>query len=472
MAQDLMHGSRSAPVLPETSPHTPRGATTPSVARVEPTPDVKQRLLSLDTYRGLIMVTLAFNGFGLMATATNHLRKEGDSSFWRTIQYQFEHVEWTGCAYWDLIQPSFMFMVGAAMAYSYLKRRQIGASYASMLGHAVLRSLILIGLGIFLISNGQPTTSRSFMNVLTQIGLGYTFLFLLWGRSVFTQAVVAVLVLVGTWFLYESYAGAGVNLETGAPYTAGISKEWAQKHLTGLRPAWHKNANVGHAIDLWLLNQLPRPNLWPEPRAAVHTIGLMGALQGQGVMLAAPALILGGPQPYRYEAGGYQTINFLPSLATMLFGLMCGELLRSSRSARRKLQILFYAGIGGLLIGLLLDLTGICPSIKRIWTPSWALFSTGWCCLILASLYGLIDVLGYRRWTFPLVVVGVNSIAIYCMSMTLKGWAAGTWRTHFGADVFKAWGDLNEPMLQATMVGLAFWLACLWMYRQKIFVRI
>src|SRR5262249_43136578 len=123
---------------------------------------------------------------------------------------------------------------------------------------------------------------------------------------------------------------------------------------------------------------------------------------------------------FHYNEGGYQTINFIPSLVTMLFGLMCGELLRTNRSASEKLRILGIAAVAGLLVGQLLDFTGVCPLVKRIWTPSWALFSTGWCILILASLYAVIDVLGWKRWTFPLVVVGVNSIAIYCMSMTLK----------------------------------------------------
>jgi predicted acyltransferase len=86
-------------------------------------------------------------------------------------------------------------------------------------------------------------------------------------------------------------------------------------------------------------------------------------------------------EPFRFNSGGYQTINLIASLATMLFGLMCGELLRSGRSAGRKLLILTLAGIGGLVAGQLLDTSGLCPSVKRIWTPSWALYSTGWCCL-------------------------------------------------------------------------------------------
>jgi heparan-alpha-glucosaminide N-acetyltransferase len=404
-----------------------------------------ERLLSLDVYRGLIMVTLAFSGFGLAQTATNHLREDPASEVWQFVRSQFEHVEWTGCGYWDLIQPSFMFMVGSAMAFSYAKRRRQGQTFLRMFGHALWRSIVLILLGIFLISNGRRETNWSLMNVLTQIGLGYTFLFLLWNCHFVLQFLAAAAILAGTWFLYTQYPDAGINLQSGNQ-KVGVSSAWAQKHLEGIPPAWHKNSNVGQRIDVELLNSLPRQT------------------------------------PFRYDAGGYQTINFLPSLATMLFGLMCGELLRSGGSPRTKLVLLFVAGLAGLAAGEALNRAGVCPLIKRIWTPSWALFSTGWCCLILGGLYALVDVLGYRRWAFPLTVVGVNSIAIYCMSMLLPSWAARTLQTHFGPDVFRQWRlpgtDLAitwgtyEPTVHAVAVGLMFWLFCCWMYRRKIFIRI
>ena len=395
----------------------------------------QQRLLSLDAYRGLIMVSLAFKGFGLRETAENHLATNPDSSFWQAVHYQFSHVPWTGCGYWDLIQPSFMFMVGVSMAYSYAKRSGMGHSYGKMLRHALWRSAVLIILGIFLISDSFSSTNWSLMNVLTQIGLGYTFLFLFWRRRLRIQFVGAVFVLILTWMLYVLYPGPGVELAGGSP-EVGVQPEWAQQHLAEVSPAWHKNANAGHAIDVWLLNQMPRQ------------------------------------EPFVYNGGGYPTINFIPSLVTMLFGLMAGGFLRSQRSARSMLRTLLAAGILGLTVGLILDWSGVCPLVKRIWTPSWAIFSTGWCCLILGALYALIDVAGIRRWTFPLVVVGTNSIAIYSMSMLLPDWTAESMRTHLGQNIFQLWGAANEPALESMMVGLTFWLVCWWMYRQKIFLRV
>jgi predicted acyltransferase len=420
----------------------------PQAVSATATPDKKpflaQRLVSLDVYRGLIMITLAFNGFGLAATARNMLRQDPDSEVWATVFHHSEHVEWTGCGYWDLIQPSFMFMVGAAMAFSYARRREQGASYRRMLLHAIWRSLVLIFLGIFLISNWSRSTEWSLMNVLTQIGLGYTFLFLLWDRPLAVQWLCAAAILIGTWLLYVLWPGTGINLETGknSEGIQVVKKEWAQKNLQGINPAWHKNANAGHFIDRQVLNLLPQK------------------------------------EEFQFNRGGYQTINFLPSLATMLFGLMSGQLLRSNRSSTSKMAFLFLAGILGIAGGLLLDRTGVCPLVKRIWTPSWTLFSTGWCCVILGTLFTVVDVLKLRFWTFPFVVVGVNSIAIYCMGQLLKPWTERTLQIHLGDDIFSrvtAWLGLDAaylPMVQLTMIGLVFWLICLWMYRQKIFIRI
>jgi heparan-alpha-glucosaminide N-acetyltransferase len=422
----------NAPLVRSAALSAPDATPAPGPQAVPPA--APARLQSLDAYRGLIMVTLACNGFGLAATARNHLAAAPESGFWQAVYHQFEHAEWIGCGYWDLIQPSFMFMVGVSMAYSYLHRQRAGQSWGRMFAHACWRGLALAALGIFLISNSRRSTEWMMTNVLTQIGLGYPFLFLLWGRAVRTHVLTAGVLLLGVWILYAAYPTRGIDPNRGAP-EVGVSQTWARQHLVGAPPAWHKNANIGHALDQRLLNALPRR------------------------------------EPFVFNVGGYQTINFIPSLATMLFGLMCGELLRSPRPGQRKLLLLVGAGVAGLVAGLVLAQLGV-PLVKRIWTPSWALFSTGWCCLILAALYAVIDLHQWRAWSFPLLVVGMNSIAIYCMEMLLRGWTASTLKIHLGEKVFTFLGEANAPAVQATLVGLVFWGICWWMYRRKIFLRI
>jgi predicted acyltransferase len=111
----------------------------------------------------------------------------------------------------------------------------------------------------------------------------------------------------------------------------------------------------------------------------------------------------------------------------------------------------------------------VCPIVKRIWTPSFAIFSTGWTLWMLAAFYWVIDVKGWRRWSFPLVVVGMNSIAFYCMAQLLKPWISRTLATHFGPHLFE--GPFAAAYEAAARL-FVMWLICLWMYRQKIFVKI
>lgn len=105
----------------------------------------------------------------------------------------------------------------------------------------------------------------------------------------------------------------------------------------------------------------------------------------------------------------------------MILGLMCGELLRRPSTPQAKVKTLLIAALLLTTAGLLLGIT-ICPIIKRIWTPSWALCSGGLVIALLAAFYWLIDVRGHRQWSQFLVVVGMNSIAIYLMSQLLRPW--------------------------------------------------
>src|SRR5262249_370499 len=163
-------------------------------------------------------------------------------------------------------------------------------------------------LGIFLISNGRPTTDWSLMNVLTQIGLGYPFLFLLWRRSFFTQAFAAGVLLVGTYLLYALYPHSGINISQGAP-EVGISHKWAQESLTGVGSAWHKNANAGHHIDVWLLNYLPHKGVTGNHLQETGVF-LMNLSNPFGSAAVTHYYLNEAKEEFRYNRGGYQTINF------------------------------------------------------------------------------------------------------------------------------------------------------------------
>lgn len=385
------------------------------------------RLVSLDAYRGFVMICLAANGFGLLETSRNF----ADSSVWQVIGHQFDHVPWVGGVFWDLIQPSFMFMVGVSLPYSYSRRREKGDSWAQCLWHAIIRSVVLILLGVFLSSASSKETNFTFMNVLTQIGLGYTFLFLLWDRGIVIQSLAAIAILGAYWAWFAMTPVAPADFDYAK---VGLPENW--DYLTGFAAHWQKCANPAATFDQWFLNLFPRS------------------------------------EPFVFNKGGYQTLNFVPSLVTMLFGLMTGEFIRRSTSRQKTLIALSIAGFVLLAMGCALHAFGVCPLVKRIWTPSWTLYSTGLTLLMLATFYWAIDLCGWRTIAFPLTVAGMNSIALYIMSQLLRNSTADALERHFGAGVFKFMGDAYIPLLKANLVLLVFWLFVWWLYRQRIFFRI
>lgn len=405
------------------------------------------RLGSLDAYRGFIMLVMASGGFAFAQVAKKHFP---DSPLWSFLAYEFEHVPWTGCSFWDLIQPSFMFMVGVAIPFSHASRVAKEQSTAMIAGHVIYRSLVLILLGIFLSSNGSAQTNFTFVNVLTQIGLGYAVVYLLRGRGLVIQLVVLLAILGMYWYIFFQQPVQ----EMGQALLSSTEKDrelWFP--TTSLFAHWNKNANFAAEFDQWFLNLFPRK------------------------------------KPFYFNDGGYQTLNFVPSMATMILGLMAGELLRSERKPWAKFFLLFGAGALCLAIGLVLDYT-ICPSVKRIWTPSWAVFSAGWTFWMLAGFYLIIDVLGVRSWALPFIVVGMNSIAMYCMAQLLQPWIRQTLKTHldWGYQALLArthpdsiwqtylpphlFGGTYGPIVQSVAVLGVLWLVCLWMYRRGVFLRI
>jgi len=401
-------------------PQAGRGAATEAAPRAE-------RLMSLDAYRGFVMLLMISAGLYASRVAKGF----PDSAVWQFFGYQTDHAAWRGCTLWDLIQPSFMFMVGVAIPFSIANRKTAGQPFGKLFLHALWRGLALVLLGVFLSSSGNKQTDWNFVIVLSQIGLGYPLLWLLAWTKPRTQVIAAGVILVGYWAAFAFHPLPPADFDWTK---VGVPPDW--QHLQGFTAHWDKNANVAAAFDQWFLNLFPRK------------------------------------EPFVFNGGGYQTLNFIPSLATMIFGLLVGGLLRSERKGSEKFWWLTACGGAGLAVGFLLDLTGICPNVKRIWTPTFAIFSTGWTCLMLAAFYGLIELRGYRRWAFPLMVAGMNSIALYCMSMLMKPWIRERLKLHTKQDLFDVFGKTYSPMVEMAIILIVLWLISFWMYRRKIFLRI
>ena len=221
------------------------------------------------------------------------------------------------------------------------------------------------------------------------------------------------MILTGYWLAWALYPvpGPGFNWQS-----VGVPANW-QHFYTGFAAHWNKNANLGNAFDQWFLNLFPRE------------------------------------QPFVFNDGGYLTLSFIPTLGTMILGLVAGRWLRAS-APRIPMRRLLIAGVTGVAAGLLLHFTGICPIVKRIWTPSWTLFSGGICFLFMAAFSWMIDVKGYRKWAFPLVVIGMNSIAAYLIAHLFERFTFSSFRIHLGPNAFRFLGPGLEPFLLGSAVLL------------------
>ena len=397
-------------------------------AEPELSPTPTRRLASIDAYRGFVMFLLIAESLHFAAVAQKH----PESQVWHNLALHQEHVEWVGCTLHDMIQPSFSFLVGAALPFSLLSRAARGQTMLRRTLHAFWRAFILVALGIFLRSMGQDRTNYTFEDTLTQIGLGYGFLYILATRSVRVQLAALVVILVGYWAAFALY-----TVPEGFDYArVGVPANW--HHLmTGFPSHWNKNGNVAWRFDVWFMNLFPRK------------------------------------KPFEFNGGGYSTLSFIPTLGTMILGLLAGGLLaRADRRPWTKVGWLLLAGLVSLGAGYALGRFGICPIVKRIWTPSWVLFSGGWCLIALGLAYAVLDVVNFRAWAYPLMVIGANSIAAYLMTWLFKGWIAANLRTHLGHKTFKVFGPEYEPTVLGAGIVLVMWLMLFWMYRRKIFLRV
>lgn len=388
------------------------------------------RLASVDAYRGFVMFLMMAEVLRLSRVA----QAVPESGLWSFLAWHQTHVQWVGCTLHDLIQPSFSFLVGVALPFSIASRTARGHTQAALTWHAAWRALVLVLLGVFLRSTGTNATNWTFEDTLSQIGLGYGFLFALGFQSVRVQWGALAAILAGYWAVFALYPLPGPDFDYAK---VGVTQAWLETNgLQGFAAHWQKNSHAAWAFDTWFMN------LFDRERAFVS------------------------------NRGGYSTLSFIPTLGTMILGLIAGGVLRSARTPVGRIRWFAVAGVAALAAGWLLGALGICPVVKRIWTPSWTLFSGGWCLLLLAAFYAVIDVWQRQRWAFPLVVIGANSIAAYLIAHLFEPFILKNLVTHLGAAPFKAFGDAYQPFVLGAATLFVMWLLLYWMYWRKIWLKI
>ena len=324
--------------------------------------------------------------------------------FYGFIANQFHHRPWGGAVFYDLIMPAFLFMVGVAMPYSLGRRMEQGADKRQLLDHVAKRSVSLVIISWILISIESEHPHIQFHNVLFVVAFTYFVCFFLMQLEFRYQAIVAFALLVGHSALYLLFPGPD--------------------------GAFQQVTNIGAVID----------------RASMGRTYFMPA--------------------FLYEKAPFVNLNLIPEIATVLFGVWTGNLIRSNRPRAGQMKIMTLGMIAAFASGLLFS--PLVPINKWLWTATYTLYTTGWSILGLLILYLLIDVLGIRRPMFFFTVVGMNSLFVYCVGEILRGWINNSVMVFTGG--FKFIGTL-APVAQSCVVLFVIWYLTYWLYKRRIFLR-
>ena len=388
------------------------------------------RLASVDAYRGLIIFLMLAE---VLRSCTVAAALPASMS-WALLCREQTHAAWSGFSLHDLIQPGFYFLVGVGTLLSVRRRRMALHPTRQIIQHTAVRAVTLIVLGMVLNSLHPRRWTWEFNDTLTQIGLAYPFVVAAAFRPRRDWVFIASAILTAywVWFALSPLPSAAFDYTT-----VGVSKEWLTAHgLTGFATHWQKNTNVAAEFDRWFVNLFPLDDRF---------VGL---------------------------SSGLTTLNFVPSIATMMLGLFACDVLRNSRSAKWRISVLWAAGLALIGSGWMLDSLGICPVVKAIWTPSWVLFSGGFCFLFLAAFYLIVDVVRLRLVALPLIVFGTNSILAYAMFHLHSALAFNLFRRALGPEVFEVLGIVYAPLVYGCMVLTVYWLVLYTLYTRRIMLRI
>ncbi|MGO8749987.1 MAG: acyltransferase family protein [Thermoguttaceae bacterium] len=360
------------------------------------------RLMSLDALRGFDMFWIA-GGATIFRAFTEHT----DNKLLQTLRLQFEHVQWEGFRFYDLIFPLFLFLIGVAIPFALSKRFERGEPRSRIYRHILSRVAILIFFGMMINGNLLSYGPREFQitySVLQMLALGYLVASIVWlNLGLRWQIAVTLGLLVGYWALQTFVPVPG--------YGAGVYRE--------------------HALfGDWLNDRL------------------LGEWQG------------------RWRFGWI--LGIMTHASTAMLGVLAGQILRSAWRERTKVTALAVLGLGCLAVGWLWSYQF--PIIKNRWTSTFALWAGGWSYLLLALFYQVIDVWQYRRWAYPFMVLGTNSIFVY------MAWGLCNGAFKAVADCFlgglAAYTGPWQSGIAWTGAFFVSWLLLAYMYRNKTFLRV
>lgn len=367
----------------------------------------QNRLESLDVLRGFDLFMLVFFQPVFVAFAKHW----GDIPFFSFLLKQFEHVQWQGFSAWDLVMPLFLFMVGAAMPFSFEKYRHT-PDKSAVYKKITKRFIILFILGIVVQGNLlslAPEAIRIYTNTLQAIAVGYLIsaVFLL-HLSRKCQIIATVSLLVGYWALLT--------------FLGNFTPE----------------GNFAEVVDRAVLGRL-RDGVYYTEDGMWHF-----------------------SDNYRYT---WILTSMVFGVTTML-GVFAGQIMKFGTDKLKNSKQLFIIGLALLLSGWLLGFQT--PIIKKIWSASMTLWSGGWCFLLMALFYYFIDYKGQWRGLHWLKIYGMNSIVAYTLGMVINFRSIAN-SLLWGLEKYT--GDYYSAILTFANFLILYFILRI-MYRSRIFVKI
>ena len=336
--------------------------------------DKSKRLMSLDALRGADMLCIMGGSSLVMALCALF----GAKDCW--LATQMTHVAWHGFRHHDTIFPLFLFLAGVSWPYSLAGQRARGKSTAAIVRKILVRMTLLVFLG-FASSTffAFDFANVRYAQVLGHIGIGWAVaaLLALFVRSFAVRFGVLVAILVGYWALLK-FVPAPDAVALAASTDPAIAKKVAAYAAYGTDGF----SFVGNLVGWVDRNYLP---------GKMHEL----VFDPEGIL------------------------SSIPAVATAMLGVFSGELLRRTDvSGNRKTLLLLGAGVVSTVACLVWE--PWCPINKKIWTSTFVLAAGAYSFVMLALFYWIVDVLGWRRWTFFFRVIGMNAITIYLLMRVIQ----------------------------------------------------
>jgi predicted acyltransferase len=311
---------------------------------------------------------------------------------------------------WDLLQPALLFFVGIAMPYSYANRQGKEQNWFRQFAHALMRTGLLIVIGMYLDSYRESRLVFDLRGDLQQIGLAYLIAFMVLPLGLPVQGVTTAFLLIGSTAAYVIYAFASGN------------------------ELWDKTHNLGVFLDQ-ALRFSARDQFVTLNAVGAATIVLLGVLIG--------GLIRSSLTP-----GTKVAIMTACSFFAILFGWVLS-------GGNGWIELHWFAVI---------------PMVKRLMTWTFIFTSVGWTLFVFIYFYLLMDGFMLRAWAAPLAVFGRNSLFLYVTFLLFREWAART--ALLVLPVSPPTVALLRPLFVELLVMAIYWLLCFWLYRRRIFFKV